>query len=372
MSQLPMPSDVPRELSGPAAQQQPASASEPLEPPGVKLIVRLFVIPLLIVSVAVGVMFVIGLLAGREPSMEEALRRLRAPGGGRTANWLVGPASKQRYLDAKTLVDKMKSPQGLSQADRIALSSQLIDILENHTQPHEGEVQHFVLLALGRSWQKHPSQAEMNSPQAIESRRRTLATLLKYTDAPELATRKAAVLATVYLSAHREASEALPKLVQKLSDPREDIDVRIAAATVLGPLAEPAGDPRAIEALRAAMRESDPRHVELVWSAALSLAQLNQPEVADTILKLLSRQELSKLEYYDRESDPQNPSFRRLSDQEQQRILINTMLGARKLEVAPVQARLRQIAQSDPSPRVRAAAVEVLQSAADEHGPGPQ
>ena len=60
----------------------------------------------------------------------------------------------------------------------------------------------------------------------------------------------------------------------------------------------------------------------------LSLAQLGQTDVAPTILKLLSREELSGLRYYDRESDPKNPAFRNLSDLEQQRILINTMIGA--------------------------------------------
>lgn len=353
MGELQMPSDV-KKSGG-----EPVPPEPPIEPPSAKLIVRLFLIPLIIVAAAVGVMFLIGLLAGREPSMEEALARLKSPGGGRTANYLVGPASKQRYLDAKTLVDKMKAPDGMTQSERIALAGQLIDILENHTNPDEGEVQHFILLALGRTWQKHPSQPEMDDEQAIESRRKVLRTLLRHMDAPALATRKAAVLATVYLAGQPEAAEALPRLVSRLTDPREDLDVRLAAATALGPLADPS-DAQVIAALQAAMRENDPRNVELVWSSALSLAQLNQHDVADTILKLLDRSELAGLEIYDREKDPSNPVFRKLSDQEQQRILINTMIGARHLDVPAVQQRLRELSQSDPSPRVREAAMEVL------------
>jgi hypothetical protein len=346
-----MPSDV---------KKAAAAAAEPIEPPSVKLIVRLFVIPLVIVAIAVGVMFLIGLLAGGEPSMQDALARLRSPGGERTADYLVGPASKQRYLDAKTLVDQMKTPQGMSEADRITLTNQLIDIVDNHTHPEEGEVQHFVLLALGRTWQKNPSQPPLNSPLAIDSRQKVVATLLKYADAPQLATRKAAVLATVYLAGYDEANLALPKLIEKLSDEKEDVDVRIAAATVLGPLAD-SSNHAVIDALHSAMRDTDARDVELVWSAALSLAQLNQSDVAETILKLLDREELSKFQYYDRESDPRNPSFRSLSDQEQQRILINTMIGAKKLDVPAVQEKLKQLTQSDPSPRVRAAGMEILQ-----------
>ena len=254
-----MPSDV-RKTAGAAR-----AASELIEPPSVKLIVRLFLIPLVIVALAVGVMFLIGLLAGGEPSLEDAVARLRNPGGERTADYLVGPASKQRYLDAKTLVDKMKSPQGMSEAERITLANQLVDILDNHTQPSEGEVQHFVLLALGRVWQKNPNQPPLTSPAAIESRQKVIATLLKYADAQELATRKAAVLATVYLAGYDETGAVIPKLIEKLDDPKEDLDVRISAATVLGPLAD-SSNHAVIDALHGAMRDSDSRDVELVWT----------------------------------------------------------------------------------------------------------
>src|SRR5262245_62059070 len=102
---LPMPSDVTRAT---AAASTPDQAV--IEPPSVKLIVRLFLIPLLIVAAAVGVMFLVGLLAGKEPSFDEAIARLRSnAGGGRTAEYLIGPGAKQRYLDAKALTDKMKS-----------------------------------------------------------------------------------------------------------------------------------------------------------------------------------------------------------------------------------------------------------------------
>src|SRR3954451_4835795 len=106
MDELLMPSDVKRGLApssdaAPASATTIAAAGEPLvEPPSAKLIVRLFLIPLIIVALAVGVMFLIGRLAGGTPSFEEALQRMKNPGGGRTADVLVGPGSKQRYMDA--------------------------------------------------------------------------------------------------------------------------------------------------------------------------------------------------------------------------------------------------------------------------------
>jgi hypothetical protein len=357
MTELPMPSDVRKEPAG----ASPGAASTPAdsvgEPPSVKLIVRLFVIPLIIVALAVGVMFLISLMAGSAPTMEEALHRLKNPGGNRTADWLVGPASKQRYMDAKTLVDQMKA--GMNEADRIKLADGLADVLQNHTRDGEGEIRHFMLLALGRVWQRDPAQPPMNSDAAAGSRRNVLGVLAGYANDKDIAARKAALLATVYLAGYPESREAIPLLVSKLADGNEDLDVRISAATALGPVASP-GDAGVIEALQSAMRNADERNAELEWSAALSLAQLGQTDVAPTILKLLSREELAGLKYYDRESDPKNPTFRTLSDLEQQRILINTMIGARNLQSPEVQQQLRNLADSDPSPRVRAAGRELL------------
>src|SRR3954464_10295538 len=117
MDSLPMPSEVKKTSSAAA----PAPNGVVIEPPSVKLLVRLFVIPFFIVAVAVAIMFLIGRMAGGEPTLDEALARLKHPGGERTADVLVGPASKQRYIDAKTIVDKMKL--GMTEAERITLTN---------------------------------------------------------------------------------------------------------------------------------------------------------------------------------------------------------------------------------------------------------
>lgn len=369
MNDLLMPSDAKRgsapahgaEAPG-ASSSDSGGATEPLvEPPSVKLIVRLFLIPLLIVGAAVGVMYLVGLMAGGTPTTEEILSRLKNRGGGRTAGALVGPGSKQRYLDAKALVDTMKKPEGLSTVERIELTNSLSDILANHTSEDEGEVRHFLLLALGRVWQLPVGATPDAEPQAASAREKAIATLLQYANAPQVDVRKAAIGAFGFLGRQDVSRRAIPTLIEKLNDTNENFDVRLVAATVLGPIASPS-DQDVIEALNAAMRDTDPRNAELVWASALSLAQLGEPRVADTILMLLDRKELAQLNYYDRETDPRNPTFRRLSDQEQQRFLINTMLGVKNLNVPAVQARLRDLSQTDPSTRVRAAATEILQS----------
>ncbi len=364
MSQLPMPSDVPDDVphsaapnSSPSDPASPPGEAAMVEPPSAKLLVRLFLIPFIIVAIAVGIVSLIGRMTGSAPTMEDSFRLLAQSGGERTADLLVGPGAKQRYMAAKTLVDRMKS--GMTEADRIEISAQLIRILDHHTHESEGEVRHFLLLALGRAWQIDPSQPEMNSPDAVRSREQAVATLIQYAGASSIPTRKAALLALAYLKDHEQVRAAFPVLIEKLLDGREDLDVRMSAATALGPLAAPS-DAAVIEALNIAYRESDPRNAELSWSAALSLAQLNQPGVVDTILMLLDRAQLARLEVYDREDDPRNPRLRSLTEQERQRILVNTMIGARHLESPAVQDRLKRIAETDPSPRVREAGLEIL------------
>jgi hypothetical protein len=358
MSNLPMPSEV---KAAHSAASSAADTTPLIEPPSVKLIVRLFLIPLFIVAIAVGIMFLIGRLAGGTPTFEEALTRLKNPGGQRTVDLLIGPGSKQRYMDAKTLVDEMKG--GMTDEQRVKISRQLVEILNNHTNDSEGDVRHFVLLALGRVWQLDPSQpakaGDAVPADAVAARGEAMQTLLKFAQSDQVSNRKAAVLALGYWAGRDEVRQAMPMLLEKLQNGLEDFDVRLAAATVLGPLSTPT-DKNVISALHHAMDDADPAHRELVWAAALSLAQLDQPDVAATVLMLLDRKELANVEILDREADPKNPTYRKLSEFEQQRYLINTMLGAVKMQVPEVQQRLVWLRENDPSPRVRNAAREIL------------
>jgi hypothetical protein len=365
MDQLPLPSDVKR-MDGTTPPAAPEAAL--VEPPSAKLMVRLFLIPLLIVGAAVGVMWIVGLMAGGEPQTDQILRRLRSAGGERTGNVLVGPGSKQRYLDAAALAEQMKTPGRMTEAYRLRLTDELIDIIRKHTHSGEGEIRQFLLLALGRTWQIDPSQGPIDTPQAAEARQRAVQALLESARSTDLPERKAAILAIAYMAGSEQVRAAIEPLVEILADSGQDLDVRLAAATVLGPIGD-RHDSRVIDALTQAMRETDPRYAELVWSAALSLAQLGQMQVSDTILMLLDREELAKLRVYDRETDPQNPVFRPLREQEVLRYLVNTVIGASKLDEPRVQARLRELSQSDPSARVRAAAMDVLGSPARTSGP---
>jgi hypothetical protein len=102
------------------------------------------------------------------------------------------------------------------------------------------------------------------------------------------------------------------------------------------------------------MRGHNPATLELVWGSALSLAELGQKDVADTILLLLDRNELSKMKCSiarrTRRTRFIGPAQRTGAD----RILINTMIGAAKLDVPSVREKLNWLKDNDPSMRVRA------------------
>jgi hypothetical protein len=209
-----MPSDVKRAAAatGDAAQTSGdagGAANEPLvEPPSAKLIARLFIIPLIIVAAAVGIMFLIGRMAGANPSFEDALQRLRNPGGERTVDLLIGPGSKQRYMDAKTVADKIMKV-GADPAERVKISDELIEIVDKHTTDKEGDVRHFLLLALGRAWQLDQPGAgadSADSAEAAEARQRALAALLRYANSDNVSNQKAAILALAYWAGRMQAS----------------------------------------------------------------------------------------------------------------------------------------------------------------------
>ena len=340
-----MPSDV----------RKPAAPPLP-EPPSAKMVVRLFIIPLLIAAAVVAIMVPIGWMAGGKMTLDQALALLENPGGERTAGQLVGPGSKQRFIAAKAVVDHMK--EGMDEAQRINLAARLVNILEKHTRADEGDVRQFVLLALGRVWQITPGQPAMDSEPAVESRQRVLESLRRFFDDKDKPARLASMLAVAMWRGQPQAKDVIPALIETLGDGQEDVDVRIAAAVALGAVA-PRDDQRVIDALNAA-RSVDEKEAELGWNAALALTRMGRDDAYPTLMMLLDRQQLAQLRVYDREQDPKNPLFRNLNEAEQQRFLLNAMEAARDVKDPEVRARIKQIAAADPSTRVRTAAVELL------------
>ena len=366
MADLLMPSDV---RSDPAQGGGPAPLPEP---PSAKLVVRLFLIPLLIVAAAIGVMLLIRGCTPSDMSLSDALRELRRSGGERTGPF-IGPAAKQRYLAASVLIKRLR--EGLDEAERIRLSGEIIDILDNHTRADEGAVQHLLLLALGRVWQIDAGQGKLDSPDALKSRVAVMDALLKYMDdARPTDTQKAAILALTFWDGRPEPRRAIGVVLEKMSakyrardaggrpageDRERDIDVRIAAAATLGHIATP-DDAPVVEALRRAVGITEVGEIEVAFQAAASLARFNDPVATGMMLRLLDRKELDQIEIVDREADPKNPVRRKLDEREKERFLVNAMEAAARLVAPEVQQRIRDLAKDDPSSRVREAAAATL------------
>lgn len=242
---------------------------------------------------------------------------------------------------------------GITPRQRIDLSSRLVEMIE---RPRRGQPDAaLLLLSLGRIWQAAPD----NATDVAAARRRAMHTLLGQFSSSEISNRKAAVLAFAFWKGNPETPAVCPRLVATLSDGREDLDVRIAAAVTLGGIGT-TSDATVIAVLEELLTETDARLAELAWNAALSLARLGRPSATGTLLRLLDRRELSQLTIYDRESNPRNPQPRKLTDYEIERFLINAIEAASLLPDSGVRERIRELSQSDPSARVRTAAVEFV------------
>jgi hypothetical protein len=292
----------------------------------------------------------------------------KPPLHGRGLHWIILPAAVAilliglfillaNVLKPSTPIEHelaaaMKS--GMTGQQRIELSRRLVDMIERptHGQPDTP----LLLLSLGRIWQNPP-----RIPFEIEpARRKAVQTLLETLSSRDVSCRKAATLALVACKGDPGTPIFVCRpLCDRLTDSTEDLDVRIAAAVTLGTICLPS-DKTVIAALEQARNLADERQSELAWNASLALARLGQPSATGTLLKLLDRHELSQLIIYDRESDPRNPQPRKLTDYEIERFLVNAMEASSALPEPAVKSRLRQLAQSDPSARVRTTASEIL------------
>jgi hypothetical protein len=95
MTDLLMPSDVEKQQ----AQAAPGmvTSQQLVEPPSAKMVVRLFLIPLLVAAAVVGIMLPIGCLTEGSVSLETAITRLKNPGGERTLGWSAPAPSSDTW-----------------------------------------------------------------------------------------------------------------------------------------------------------------------------------------------------------------------------------------------------------------------------------
>ena len=99
-----------------------------------------------------------------------------------------------RALTLETFIDGLTTALHNSEAERIDLSKKLVELIRGgFVKPDEGDIQHFVLLALGRVWQVNPAQGKLETQSAKDARADAMKLLLEMSNAPQPKSREAAL-----------------------------------------------------------------------------------------------------------------------------------------------------------------------------------
>jgi len=132
-------------------------------------------------------------------------------------------------------------------------------------------------------------------------------------------------------------NSAVPAVLEFVKN--QEPSVRKVAIYVLGVLK----DQRAAEDLRVALNDSSD---DIRWNAALALAQLNAPDGAELLTKLLDRS------YVD--------SLQGMTADQKTELTVNAVTALGMLKHEPAKAKIQALGASDPVPSVRSAAMEAL------------
>lgn len=345
-----------------------AEAGEPLsgllveqDPPPITLAVigRLFGVPLLIISTIVGGAVVVVLLFGA-PTMPERLsvdqlvQSLESSSGERSLGILL-PREKQLWQTSLELCERL-TQQGSEFADDelVALAGRLSALVHEELKTVEnlpttgaergdqrrvrGSRLEFVVRALGRT----------RRPEAVPA----LIEVVRSKQEPF------AAVAARELGDLRDvpgARDAVDEVIDLLPTAEQN-ETRLIAVTVLSVLAEK-GDPRAIEALRAARIKHEG---EVAWAASLALARLGSLDGRATLLDLLDRGFWEQGERYETtDSSGQTRRYRMPEARVEQWLLAALEACSGLLGDAELRAAVERLG-SDSSLRVRGRADEIL------------
>lgn len=335
----------PAQAGASAVQGLAAPDSAPLPPPSYgRQIAQLVLIPAAIVIACLAAAAIFGGLVGQPDNIEDQLSRLRQTGG----------MYKDRCLAAYNVATMIPA---VKPAERKELSDDLIKILETSIHEDDGQLQYFVILALGRLGQEGG-----------------LEPALKRAESKHEMVRVAVIGTLLYWSQidMDQARRGLGALTKMLADPREP--VRSQAAAAMSKLARPT-DADAIVALHEAMASTgldyregtdnpnDPprQFTHARWNAAVALAVLGDEKGAAFVADiLLNRDELAKLH-----GDITGRDAATLSPAEQDKVIARVLQQAAGMKDPRIWQRIKAMATDDPSMVIRKAASQLLQQRGD-------
>jgi HEAT repeat protein len=265
--------------------------------------VQFFLVPLLVVAVAVGLFFFFALLTREHRTAADDLAQVRA--GSANERW-------QAAFDLAREVVRL--PEG---PEKRRLAAESLDVFThlNLSRPEEREVRRYMALVLGR----------LGDPAALPALRQAA-------QDPDTVTRLYSIWALGML--HDAGAVAL--VVRASSS--EDEGERKMAAYVLGKL----GDPASSERLRVLLGD---RACDVRWNAAVALAEMHDRAGAVILHTMLDRSALRR----------QAPGIR--PSQEEDAILSALQAVSLLADRDAIEA-VDRLASSDPSLKVRDAALK--------------
>jgi HEAT repeat protein len=264
------------------------------------VVFRFILVPLVVVGIVVFIIVIFGQMALKEKSVSDYLYDIRT--GSQSERWQAA------YHLSNLLANSKKDYEGQA---RKQLPEMIL--IFNKAKGNDPEIRRYMALALGR----------LKDPRALPA----------LEDSVNDEDSQTAIWSIWALGSIGD-KHAIPTIVEKLES--QDSGIRSMSAYVLGTL----NDRRAIPPLQAHLDDAQP---EVTWNSAIALARLNDGSGGDVLAKILDRRYLA--------------GFPNMSAENKDELMINAIKAAGKLKDAGLQYQIKQLSSSDPSPRVRDAAM---------------
>ncbi|MBI4971954.1 MAG: HEAT repeat domain-containing protein [Candidatus Omnitrophica bacterium] len=272
-------------------------------PSRLNTVYRLFLIPLAIVVVSVGLFYAFGRLTFETKKPDDYLYEIKT--AGEAKKWQAAYSLAGMLVTEKNIPDDVKKEY----------TKQIIPLVENKNR-YSVHVRTYLLLALGYLKQKESVSVLLSELKDSE---------------------EDIVLYSVWALAVIGDTAALEKITPLVDDTRPAI--RKISAFALGTF----GDQKAVPALQKILKDPVP---DVSWNAALSLAALGDSSGSAVLERLLDRNYLN--------------TFAKLSEKEKEGILLNVIKSISKIGLKEARPKLEELSKKDSSLKVRQAALEGL------------
>lgn len=330
-----------------------------VEPMTWSLLGRLFGVPLVIITVIVGVAVLVVLLFGsltspKKETIAELLARLEGGTGERTAG-LLPPHEKELWQAAVELSMRLEHKADELDDEQLAtISARLIDLTrdglanaENLPQNVASRTDQLEVRSRRLGW--------MISALGQTGQRDAVQHLIEIVRTAPDGYRMLAIRSLGELHGKVDLSDAVEPILEVIAS-NASVESRALASHVIGLIAMP-GDPR-VEAVLTSASLSD--HSDVSWNAALALARLGSEKGRSVLLDLLDRDYLENEAKYIK-TDASGVEHRYpLPASRIDMTLLATMDATKQIDDARVQSMVLALTE-DPSAQVRARALELTE-----------